>query len=124
MAVTPLTGPVVSEQASATTHVATGQAAAAFISGGIGCLVTGLMVTGAEFSAGLKTALTWSASVGPLSGKTGIGIIAFFASWALLHFIWKEKDVDLKRAFVAAMILTALGFLLTFPPFFELFAAE
>jgi hypothetical protein len=124
MAVTPLTGPIASEQASATAYVATGQAAAAFISGGIGCLATGLMVTGAEFSAGLKTALTWSNPVGPLSGKTGIGIIAFIVSWAILHYMWKDREIDIKRAFIAAMILTALGFLLTFPPFFVLFAAE
>jgi hypothetical protein len=64
------------EKVSAKAQVAVGVASAAFVSSGIGCLVIGLMVTGAEMSAGLKTALTWSNPVGPLSGKTGVGVIA------------------------------------------------
>lgn len=112
------------EKASAKVQVAIGVASAAFVSSGIGCLVIGLMVTGAEMSAGLKTALTWSNAVGPLSGKTGVGIIAWLISWAVLHSMWKDKDMEFGKVFTATLILIALGFLLTFPPFFELFAAE
>lgn len=114
----------VMDKASAKAQAAIGVASAAFVSSGIGCLVIGLMVTGAEMSAGLKTFLTWSSGVGPLSGKTGVGIIAWLISWAILHTMWKDKDMEFGKAFTATLILIALGFLLTFPPFFELFAAE
>ena len=112
------------EKASAKAQVAIGVASAAFVSSGIGCLVIGLMVTGAEMSAGLKTALTWSNPVGPLSGKTGVGVIAWIVSWVILHTLWKDKEMDFGKVFTITLILIALGFLFTFPPFFELFTAE
>jgi hypothetical protein len=98
-----------------------GAIAAAFIAGGIGCLVIGLMTTGAEISAGLKNILEWSKAVGPLSGKTGVGIIAWIASWAILHFLWKDKETELKKTIVISLVLIGLGFLLTFPPVFLAF---
>jgi len=105
-------------------RVATGEAAAAFLAGGIGCFVLGLLVTLTEMPAlvDLKNALTWSNPVGPLSGKTGVAVIAFLVSWAIAHFAMRKKEVNLKVYVIVAGILTALGFLLTFPPFFELFA--
>lgn len=112
------------EKVSAKAKVAIGAASAAFVSSGIGCLIIGLMVTGAEMSPGLRTALTWSNPVGPLSGKTGVGVIAWLISWAILHSMWKDKEMEFGKVFTATLILVALGFLLTFPPFFELFAAE
>jgi hypothetical protein len=106
------------------THVATGVAAAAFLSGGIGCFVIGLLTTLTESPAlvDLKNALNWSNPVGPLSGKTGVGVIAFLLSWGIAHFMIKDKDVNLKPYVITAAVLTGLGFLLTFPPFFDLFA--
>lgn len=114
----------VAEKVSARATAAVGVASAAFVSSGIGCLVIGLMVTGAEMSEGLKNALNWWNPAGPLTGKTGIGVIAWLISWAVLHYLWKDKDVELGKAFVVTLILIALGFLLTFPPIFTLFAAE
>jgi hypothetical protein len=107
-------------------RVATGEAAAAFLAGGIGCFVLGLLTTLAEVPAlaNLKTALTWSVPVGPLSGKTGVAVIAFLVAWAISHFMMKGKEVNLKTYVIVAAVLTALGFLGTFPPFFEAFAAE
>jgi hypothetical protein len=112
------------EKVSARAKVALGVASAAFVSSGIGCLIIGLMVTGAEMSPGLRTALTWSNAVGPLSGKTGVGVIAWLISWAILHSMWKDKEMEFGKVFTVTLILVALGFLLTFPPFFGLFAAE
>jgi hypothetical protein len=112
------------QQDKADARVVTGEAAAAFIAGGIGCFVIGLMVTLTEMPAlvGLKNALVWSPGVGPLSGKTGVGVIAFFLSWIVAHATLKNRDINLQRAVIIAAILTALGFLMTFPPFFDLFA--
>jgi hypothetical protein len=99
-----------------------GAIAAAFISSGVGCFVIGLMTTGAEASAKLANMLAWWGPVGPLSGKTGVGIIAWLASWFILHSLLKERETDLKTAIVISLILIGLGFLLTFPPFFDMFA--
>lgn len=112
------------EKASAKAQAAVGVASAAFVSSGIGCLVIGLMVTGAEMSEGLKNALNWWNPAGPLTGKTGVGVIVWLVSWAILHRMWKDKDTGFAKAFTITLILIALGFLLTFPPIFTLFAAE
>jgi len=105
-------------------HIATGEAAAAFLAGGIGCFVLGLLVTLTEIPAlvGLKNALNWMSPVGPLSGKTGVAIIAFGVAWVVAHIVMKDKEINLKTYVIVAGVLTALGFLLTFPPFFDLFA--
>ena len=112
------------EKVSAKAHTAIGVASAAFVSSGIGCLVIGLMVTGAEMSEGLKNALNWWNPAGPLTGKTGVGVIAWMVSWVILHTMWKDKDMDFGKVFTVTLIMIALGFLLTFPPIFGLFAAE
>lgn len=127
MAVTQLPNTTaVRREEQAEIQVATGEAAAAFLAGGIGCFVIGLMTTLAEVPAfvNLKNGLNWWDPAGPLTGKTGVGVIAFFLAWVVSHFVMKEKQVNLKTYVVAAAALTALGFLLTFPPFFELFAGE
>lgn len=98
-----------------------GAISAAFISGGIGCFIIGLMTTGAVISASLKNFLEWSKPVGPLSGKTGVGIIAWLVSWAILHFLWKDQETELKKTIIISLILIGMGFLLTFPPVFEAF---
>ena len=114
----------VKDQDMVETRVATGEAAAAFLAGGIGCFVLGVLVTLTTMPAlvGLKNALTWSNPVGALSGKTGVSVIAFVLAWGIAHVTMKDKDVNLKTYVIVAGVLTALGFVLTFPPFFELFA--
>lgn len=98
-----------------------GAIAAALISSGIGCFVIGVMTTAAEASNKVASILNWWGPVGPLSGKTGIGLIAWLASWVILHLLWKEHESSLGKALTVSLILIGLGFLLTFPPFFDLF---
>jgi hypothetical protein len=81
-----------------------------------------------EISADISNFLKWDANfglgkgVGPLSGKAGMAILAFFVSWVILHLVFRGKEVRWSGAFAAAIILVALGFLLTFPPVFEIIA--
>ena len=98
-----------------------GPAAAAILTAGVGSAVIGLMTTGAVISAGLKSALNWWSPAGPLTGKTGAGVIAWLVSWIILHTLWKDEDVALVRVLVVTLMLLALGLLLTFPPVFEAF---
>ena len=104
-----------------TEKIPIGAAAAAFLAGGIGSLLIGLMTTGAVLSVGLKNALNWWNPVGPLSGKTGVGVIVWGISFIILHTIWKDKEVDFNKVFIVTLALISLGFLLTFPPVFEIF---
>ena len=110
-------------QEKAEARVAIGEAAAALVAGGIGCFVIGLMTTLAAIPAlvDLKNALNWWNPAGPLSGKTSVGVIAFLVAWVIAHALLREREVNLKSYVIATAILTGLGFLLTFPPFFELF---
>jgi hypothetical protein len=121
MAVSQLSAPVVQEREEV--HVATGEAAAALLASGIGCFVIGLLTTLAAVPAlvSLKNALNWYNPVGPLAGKTGVGIIAFVLAWAIGHYLLRQKEVSLKLYFTITMVLVGLGFLLTFPPVFEAF---
>jgi hypothetical protein len=99
-----------------------GVAAAAALAAGIGVFITGSLTTLAEISQSLRTALTWSGAVGPLIGKTGVGVIVWLIVWPILHAIWRGKEVKFSAIYTVSLILIALGWLLTFPPVFEAFS--
>jgi hypothetical protein len=105
-----------------------GPVAAVFVASGIGSLVLGLFVTLNEVSEDINAFLKFDASfgigsgVGPLSGKVTLAVLAFFISWIVLHFLWRGKEVNFGRAFIASLVLVGIGFALTFPPIFLLFA--
>ena len=107
-----------------------GPAAAAVLAAGIGAFVLGLMVTLAEMSADFASFLDFSknygigSGVGPLSGKVIIATAAFVLSWIGFGYAWWRRDVNFRTVFVVAMILLGLGFALTFPPIFDLFAPK
>ncbi|MEP7378259.1 MAG: hypothetical protein ABI725_01715 [Chloroflexota bacterium] len=105
-----------------------GPAAAAFVAAGIGSLVLGLMVSLAEFSTDGKNFLDFAKNyglgngVGPLSGKVIVAVLAYVISWAVLFFMWRGKEISVRKAFLATIVLVGLGFALTFPPIFTLLA--
>jgi hypothetical protein len=106
------------------TRLVNGPPAAALLAGGIGSAVLGIVTTLAEASEGAAAAMRWSTAVGPLSGKVGITVIVYLIAWAVIHFAWRDKDVNFNQVATIAFILLAIGLLGTFPPVFELFAAE
>jgi hypothetical protein len=103
-----------------------GPVAAAFVAAGIGCFVLGLLVilntanivTGATLDFAKNYGI--GSGVGPLSGKVILSTIAFLATWGVLGFLWRGKEVNFGRAFALALIFVALGFAFTFPPIFDL----
>jgi hypothetical protein len=99
-----------------------GVAAAAILAAAIGVFITGSMTTLAEISQSLRTALTWSGAVGPLIGKSGVGVVAWLIIWPVLHVMWREKEVNFNAIYTAALLLIALAWVLTFPPVFEAFS--
>jgi hypothetical protein len=101
-----------------------GPVAAAFLAAGIGSVTMGLMTILVEASAGIANALRWSNPVGPLSGKVGVTLIIYALSWLVLGMVLRGKNVNLGRYMTIAFVLLMLGFLFTFPPFFDLFAPK
>jgi hypothetical protein len=102
-------------------RIPNGPAAAAILSAGVGSAVIGLLTVGSAISGVLNSALNWWSPSGPLSGKTGVGIVAWLVSWIVLHTVWKDKDVAIVRALAGTMALLAVGLLLTLPPVFQAF---
>jgi hypothetical protein len=105
-----------------------GPVAAVFLAAGIGSLVMGIFVVLNEVSADISKFLKFDANfglgsgVGALSGKATLAILAFFASWLVLGLLFRGKEVKFGPVLTIALALVAGGFLLTFPPVFEIFA--
>ena len=102
----------------------TGPVAAAVLAVGIGSFVLGLLTTLNEVSTGIHDFLEFDEDVGPLSGKTIIAVIAYVASWGVLHGLWRRQNPPLRPILIATAVLVALGVLGTFPTFFQAFASE
>jgi hypothetical protein len=99
-----------------------GPAAAVILASGVGTFVLGLFTTLNEASSDINDFLGFSDDVGPLSGKTIISTAAFFVAWAVLGYIWRGREVAWRPVLIATVVLLGLGFLGTFPTFFEAFA--
>lgn len=105
-----------------------GPVAAAFIAAGAACFTLGLMVVLVDANADISKALDFSknyglgSGVGPLSGKIAIATIVYVVSWIGLHLAFRGKELRWRNVATATFVLLGLGFLLTFPPAFELIA--
>jgi hypothetical protein len=101
-----------------------GKALAAMVAAGIGSAAVGVLTTLAEVSPGLKNVLNFYDPVGPLSGKTTVAVIIWLMTWYALARRWSVRPPVLKSALVATFVLIGMGFVGTFPLFFELFTAH
>jgi hypothetical protein len=99
-----------------------GPAAAALLAGGLGSAIFGLIVLFSEVNESFGQALNWYNPVGPLSGKSTLGILAFFLSWIVLNSMWKNREVNFNSISTIALILLAIGLIGTFPPVWHIFA--
>jgi hypothetical protein len=96
-----------------------GAAAAAFLAAGIGAFAIGLFVI--LDAAGIYSAPAIYGPAGGASGRTGFAIVVWAIAWPLLHFRWKDRQVEASRVYAVAAVLVALGILGTFPPVWRLF---
>lgn len=101
-----------------------GPAAAAILAGGIGTAWYGLLVILAESVKNIGNLLNFYKPSGPLSGKTTVGVLGFLLIWAVLHNLWKRKDVEIEKVWTVSLALIVIGLVLTFPPVFLFFAGE
>ena len=117
--------PVPREQASPDRDAVTnGVAAAAIVAAGVGCAALGVLIVLAESIGAVKTALTFSGPVGPLSGKTLVASAVWLIAWVALHLAWRRRQVAFGAAWAVTLALITLGLLGTFPPFYQLFVHE
>jgi hypothetical protein len=99
-----------------------GPAAAAILAVGIATLALGILTTWAEAKTGFADKLQWNDRVGPLAGKTIITAIVYVATWIVLGIAWRRSNPPLRRIVMISVLLMVLGFVGTFPKFFDLFA--
>jgi len=101
-----------------------GALAAALLSAGLGVLTLGIVTCAAEAALGFKDWLKWDDTVGPLSGKSSVALIAWAVSWPLFHLALFRRDGVLPAAAVIGGIMIILGLIGTFPPVYEAFTVE
>jgi hypothetical protein len=89
---------------------------AVFLAAGIASAVFGVLVIATEVNASWNKMLTFMPSIGPLSGEAVLSILVFAIGWPTLFAIFRVRAVKLNVAFVISMILTVVGFILTYPP--------
>ena len=110
-----------SESAAIHGGPANGSGAAALLAAGVGTFfLAGLSVT-ADHIAAVKSAMIFYKPTGPLSGVSSSAILVWLAVWVVLDARWKQRTVALKSIVIVALLLLALGLVLTFPPVGDLF---
>jgi len=88
---------------------------------GIGCFLLGVLAVAADGSKSLAAALNFYHPTGPLSGVTSVAIALWLICWTVLAARWRNKTLAFARVSAFAFLFLALGLLLTFPPFGDLF---
>ena len=95
--------------------------AAVLLAAGIGCFAMGIVTTLSESLKPIANILNLYKPTGPLSGKSLTAIVVWLAAWAVLGRAAQGKQINVGRWITFAMICVVLGFITTFPPFFDLF---
>lgn len=113
--------PPVANSAPAIAERSNGAGAAAILAAGIGCLAVAVLAILGDQSAFFHNFFIFSKPTGPLSGVTTSAVVIWLACWAVLHALWRKRNVALARVNTVAILLLVLGLLLTFPPIADLF---
>ena len=104
-----------------TTSLPNGMGAAAVLAAGIGSFALGLFAVLADKIPSIKSWTNFYNPTGPLSGVTTCAVLVWLAAWAILQMRWRNREVRFRPIGAVALALLALGILLTFPPFADLF---
>ena len=111
-------------QPGAETPKVNGPAMAALVAAGIGSAALGLLVVLSEAVPAVKTFMDFYSPVGPLAGKSTYAVVAYLVSWGILAALWKGKEISFPIAYIATLVLIALGLIGSFPLFFEAFTVR
>lgn len=104
-----------------------GAAAAAVLSAAVGLLVLAISQIVTHVSAPINDAVhalgkLWmpgAEGIGPYSGKETIALLVWFASWALLHGLWRRRELKLLVVGTIALALIGIATTLIWPPLYE-----
>lgn len=99
-------------------EVTNGAAMAAFLAAGIGAFVTGFIVILHEVGNVAIPALY--APAGGASGRTALAVVIWLIVWAVLHNMWKKREIQQARVASATVALIVLGLIFAFPPVWQL----
>ena len=105
-------------KAGALQPVPNGASMAAFLSAGLGAFAVGSVVLLNE--TGVLVVPSFYAPAGGVSGRTTVAVAIWLAAWAVLHYRWKDRDLDTRRMSLWTLVLTCLGTMATFPPVWAL----
>lgn len=101
-----------------------GGAAAAVLSAGAGCFCVSLFGLLGDAFPMMARFFNFYKPTGPLSGATTTAIIVWLILWAILSQSWAGKDLPMRRINVVSFLLLGVGFLLSFPPFADLWQGK
>lgn len=101
-----------------------GPGVAAMLAAGLGVFYLGFLTTLNEMAVGVHDWLIFQDRVGPLSGKTTVTGVAWLVSWAVLHVVWRKRDVPFLPTAVLTAVLIVAGNVLMLPPVFERLAVD
>lgn len=96
-----------------------GAAMAAFLGAGIGAFAMGAFCVLNE--SGVFAAPALYGPAGGLSGRAAFACAVWLAAWLIVHSRWRDRNVASSGVLLTAVMLTGLGLLGTFPPFWSLF---
>jgi hypothetical protein len=96
-----------------------GGIAAALIAAGLACALIGVVAVLGEASPAAKEFMTLVKPTGQLSGKTTFVSFVWIATWGVLHWGLKGREVNFKRAMRTTWGLVVIGLLGTFPPVYQ-----
>ena len=94
---------------------------AALVAAGIGCLAMGIVTTLSEALKPVADRLNLYKPVGPLSGKSLVAIVVWLVAWAALSRSVQGKQIPIGKWLTCSLICVGIGFVMTFPLFFDLF---
>lgn len=109
-------------------HLPSGIAIAAILAPAIGLLAMALanflqVVNDATFKPLYLTIGSWIPNykgLGPYSGKETIMLVTWLGSWAILHFVLRNKELPVRNSVIAMLITVAVSTMLFWPPFIHM----
>ncbi len=108
------------QQTTVRDELPNGPGAAALLAAGIGSAFLGIFALLGDAFSGIGKFFIFYNPTGPLSGVSMSAIVIWLAAWYALGKKWGTQDVNFARVSVAAYVLLAVGFALTFPPIMDL----
>jgi len=118
----PVSDEITSPETQQNRAIPNGEAAAAILAAGVGCLTMGLLTVVETPFGSLHTLLQFYPPSGSITGISTVMVIAWLASWFVLYRFWKNKQVNLIKVFALTLAFILLGVVGIFPPFVHLFA--